>query len=64
MDNEVKKQDVDETSFIAILLAIIFPPIGVAIKCGLGVEFLINLLLTFLGFIPGIVHALYVILKK
>jgi uncharacterized membrane protein YqaE (UPF0057 family) len=64
MDNEVKKQDVDETSFIAILLAILFPPLGVAVKCGLKVDFLVNVLLTLLGFIPGIVHALYVILKK
>lgn len=63
-DNELKKQDLDEVSFLAIILAVIFPPLGVAIKCGLRVDFIINLLLTLLGFLPGIIHALYVILKK
>ena len=62
--NEVRKQDVDEVSIIAILLAFFLPPVGVAVKDGLGFSFVINCLLTLLGFVPGIIHALYVILKK
>lgn len=64
MDDEVKKQEIDETSLIAILLALFLPPLGVAIKDGIGVSFLINVILTFLGFVPGVIHALFVILRK
>lgn len=46
---------------ILILLATIFlPPLGVAAKHGLGKTTLINLLLTILGIVPGIIHGLYV----
>jgi uncharacterized membrane protein YqaE (UPF0057 family) len=53
-----------DISLLALLLAIFIPPVGVLIKEGLGVQFLINLILTFLGYIPGIVHALYIILRE
>jgi uncharacterized membrane protein YqaE (UPF0057 family) len=53
-----------DISLLALLLSIFIPPVGVLIKEGLGIQFLINLILTFLGYIPGIVHALYIILKK
>ncbi|KAI8410875.1 hypothetical protein FOFC_07469 [Fusarium oxysporum] len=46
-----------------ILLAIILPPVGVFLERGCGTDLLINILLTILGFIPGIIHALYIILK-
>jgi uncharacterized membrane protein YqaE (UPF0057 family) len=48
---------------IRIILAIFLPPLGVFLQVGLGKHFWINLLLTFLGYIPGIIHALYIILK-
>ncbi|KAH8106717.1 UPF0057-domain-containing protein [Cristinia sonorae] len=46
-----------------ILFAILLPPIGVALERGCGADLLINILLTCLGYIPGIIHALYIILK-
>jgi uncharacterized membrane protein YqaE (UPF0057 family) len=49
--------------FIRILLAIILPPLGVFLQVGLGKHFWINILLTLLGYIPGIVHAVYIIAK-
>ena len=49
---------------LQIILAIILPPVGVALKCGLGKDFVINLILTLLFFIPGVIHALYLVLKK
>lgn len=64
MSDEVKKQDIDEISLVALILAFFLPPAGVAIKKGIGVSFVLNIFLTFLGFLPGIIHALYVILKK
>ena len=63
-ENEVQKLDVDEVSLIAILLAIFFPPLGVLIKCGIGASLLINIILTFFFWIPGVIHALFVILRK
>lgn len=63
-DNEVTKQEIDEVSLVAILLALFIPPVGVAIKDGIGISLFINIILTFLGFLPGVIHALYVILRK
>lgn len=48
---------------IRILLSILLPPVGVFLQVGLGKHFWINVLLTILGYIPGMVHAVYVIAK-
>ncbi|KAI4227705.1 MAG: hypothetical protein L6R36_002192 [Xanthoria steineri] len=46
------------------VLAIIFPPIAVWIKSGLcTIDSLINILLCMLGYIPGLLHAWYIIAK-
>ncbi|MFS8017203.1 putative proteolipid membrane potential modulator [Helianthus anomalus] len=50
-------------TFIDIILAIILPPLGVFLKFGCKVEFWICVLLTLLGWIPGIIYAVYVITK-
>jgi uncharacterized membrane protein YqaE (UPF0057 family) len=47
-----------------ILLAIILPPLGVLFEVGLTKHFWINVILTLLGFLPGIVHAVYIIAKE
>ncbi|KAF9669795.1 hypothetical protein SADUNF_Sadunf13G0001600 [Salix dunnii] len=52
------------SNFIDILLAIILPPLGVFLKFGCGAEFWICLLLTILGYIPGIIYAVYIITKE
>ncbi|NEP16681.1 MAG: YqaE/Pmp3 family membrane protein [Leptolyngbya sp. SIO4C1] len=49
---------------IRILVAIILPPLGVFLQVGIGPQFWINILLTLLGYIPGIIHAIWVILKR
>ncbi|HZY56426.1 MAG TPA: YqaE/Pmp3 family membrane protein [Rubrobacteraceae bacterium] len=38
-------------------------PLGVFLQVGLGKHFWINILLTLLGYIPGVVHAVWVIAK-
>jgi len=46
------------------LIAVIFPPIAVWIKRGVfSVDSLINILLLILGYIPGILHAWYIIAR-
>lgn len=49
---------------VKILFAILLPPLGVAMEVGLTRQFWINVLLTILGFVPGIVHAVYIIAKR
>ena len=46
---------------LEILLAIILPPIGVLLHNGCSNQFFICILLTILGYIPGIIYALFVI---
>ncbi|MGO1751513.1 MULTISPECIES: YqaE/Pmp3 family membrane protein [Psychroflexus] len=51
-------------SILRIIFAIILPPLGVFFTVGIGKSFWINILLTLLGFVPGIVHAIWVIAKN
>lgn len=48
---------------LRILLAILLPPLGVFLQVGFGLQFWVNVLLTILGYIPGIIHAIYIIVK-
>ena len=41
-------------------LAIVLPPLAVLL-CGKPIQFLLNLLLTLLGWIPGVIHAILVV---
>jgi len=49
---------------VRIILAILLPPLGVFLQVGLGGQFWLNILLTMLGYVPGVIHALYVILTR
>ena len=49
---------------IRIIIAILLPPLGVFLQEGLGKHFWINVILTLFGYIPGIIHALYIIIKR
>jgi uncharacterized membrane protein YqaE (UPF0057 family) len=57
----MKKEDKD---LVALILAVLLPPLGVAIKEGIGLQLILNIILTFLAYIPGVVHALYIILRN
>ncbi|TCO78485.1 YqaE/Pmp3 family membrane protein [Chromatocurvus halotolerans] len=52
------------SDLLKILLAVILPPLGVFFEVGLGKHFWINIILTLLGFIPGIIHAVYIIATR
>jgi uncharacterized membrane protein YqaE (UPF0057 family) len=54
----------NEMEIIKIICAIILPPLGVFLQVGLDKHFWINILLTLLGYIPGIVHAIWVVAKN
>ena len=48
---------------VRVILSILLPPLGVFLEVGLGLQFWLNVLLTLLGYIPGILHALWVIMR-
>jgi uncharacterized membrane protein YqaE (UPF0057 family) len=49
---------------LRILIAILLPPLGVFLQVGIGLHFWLNILLTLFGYIPGIIHAIWVIVRK
>ena len=48
---------------ILIILAIFLPPLAVFLKSGAGKDLLINILLTIIFFVPGALHAIWLITK-
>lgn len=44
-----------------VVIAIFFPPLAAYIRCGFGRKFCKNILLTILGFYPGVIHALKIV---
>lgn len=54
------QEDPFSMAILILIATILLPPLGVAAKHGLGKTTLINLILTLLGFIPGLIHGLYV----
>lgn len=49
---------------LKIILAIILPPAAVFLTTGISTAFLINIGLTFLGWVPGVIHALWLLNKQ
>jgi uncharacterized membrane protein YqaE (UPF0057 family) len=47
---------------LKIILALFLPPIAAALQVGLSTHFWINIALTLLGGIPGVIHALWLVL--
>ena len=46
--------------FWRVVFTIILPPLGVLLGKGLGWAFILNILLTILGYFPGLIHAFWV----
>ncbi|MFB9053614.1 YqaE/Pmp3 family membrane protein [Formosa undariae] len=47
-------------SLLTIILSILLPPVAVFLKHGIGTALLVSILLTLLGWLPGVIHAFYV----
>ena len=52
------------TDFLRVVLAVLLPPLGIFLHKGLGKHFWINVLLTLLGYIPGLVHAVWILARR
>lgn len=68
MSTNVEHQVAPNQSVVAdilrIVLAVLLPPVGVLLQVGLGMHFWLNIVLTLCGYIPGLVHAIWVIARK
>ena len=51
-------------TFIEVLLAVFLPPVAVALRAGLGLQLVLNIVLTIIGWIPGVIHALWVLSSR
>ncbi|MEX0685770.1 MAG: YqaE/Pmp3 family membrane protein [Balneolales bacterium] len=49
---------------LRIILSVIIPPVGVFLQVGIGLHFWLNIVLTLLGYIPGLIHAIYIIASR
>ncbi|KAJ3485468.1 hypothetical protein NLI96_g4943 [Meripilus lineatus] len=49
---------------LLIIVAILFPPAAAAFITGCSCDLIINILLTMLGYLPGHLHAFWLIYKK
>ncbi|MDA0177209.1 YqaE/Pmp3 family membrane protein [Mesoflavibacter profundi] len=47
-------------SILTIILNLFIPPLSVFLNKGLGKDFLINLILSLIFWLPGVIHAFYV----
>lgn len=43
------------------ILAIVFPPLPVLLETGCSATLLLNVVLTILGWLPGVIHAIWVV---
>ena len=46
-----------------LIAAVLLPPLGVFLARGLGSEFWVTTLLTLIGWLPGVIFALVILLK-
>lgn len=49
---------------VKVICAILLPPLGVFLEVGLTGHFWLNILLTLLGYVPGLVHAIWIIATR
>lgn len=64
LDRPVPRLAGDESmDLLRIILAVLLPPLGVFLQVGLGLHFWLNIVLTLLGYIPGLVHAIWIIAR-
>lgn len=50
-----------DNKIVLVILAILLPPLAVFFKKGLGKDLIINIILCLIFYIPGIIHALWLV---
>ena len=59
-----RRRETVSSRFIEILIVFIMPPVAVLLNRGPGKEFFISVVLTFLGYFPGVVYTFYIIYSE
>jgi len=49
---------------IRIIIAIFLPPLAAFLTVSIGLHFWLNLILTLFFFVPGMIHALWLVVKN
>ena len=48
---------------LLVIIAIFLPPLAVGLKNGIGFHLFLNIVLTLLVYLPGLLHALWIVLR-
>ncbi len=51
-----------QIDLVTLIITLIAPPLAVFLRVGLTLHFWINLILTMLGYLPGVIHAFWVLM--
>lgn len=51
-------------NILRILAAVFLPPLGAFLTVGFGLHFWLNIVLTLMGYVPGLVHAIWLVLAR
>jgi len=51
-------------SILNLILAILLPPVGAFLQVGISKHFFINIILTLLGYLPGVLHAVWLVVTE
>ena len=54
--------DSETNKLLLVLVAIFLPPVAVFLKRGVGLALILNIVLCLLFVLPGMIHAIYVVL--
>ena len=49
---------------LRVVLSVLIPPLGVFLQVGFGLHFWLNILLTLIGYVPGLIHAIWIIATR
>ena len=52
-----------DNKFVLVIFSILLPPLAVFLKKGADKDLVINILLCFIFWLPGIIHAIWVVTK-
>jgi uncharacterized membrane protein YqaE (UPF0057 family) len=61
--NAIQHDDAGVNLLLVVIITIFIPPLGVALVRGIHIEFWLDLILTLLFFIPGLIYGLIVVLS-
>lgn len=48
---------------LLVIIAVFLPPLAVGLKAGIGFHLFLNIVLSLLLYVPGLLHSLWVVLK-